>query len=327
MSEKKLIRLNAGSLSTQDNAREIMKLIDHGNEIFNILIRYDDLLTLEHRPGYEPGCVLSLMAPFLVFYGITENDIKKVSSKAKLTPGAKEFVRSLKEWHIALISTSYYPHVLNLAKQLKIPAENISATKIPLDLYTKNITSEDKKFLEKTVDDILNLFYKLKNEDKLKAYLDNFFLEELPNRGIGSFFGEIRTIGGARETSAFMDALSKAGTTIENSVVLGNNITDYKLLDFIRSKGGISVVFNGDEYAVPYASFGVASESILDLKPITDAFLSGGKKAALELLAQKEKENKRGELPYFNMIEDADLKEVEEAVHMHKKAREILSKI
>jgi len=50
-----------GPLTPQDNAYELMKLVPRGGKIFEVLSRYDDLLALEGRPGYEPGDTLALI--------------------------------------------------------------------------------------------------------------------------------------------------------------------------------------------------------------------------------------------------------------------------
>jgi predicted HAD superfamily phosphohydrolase len=42
-----------GPLSPQDNAYELMKLFPNGDKIFEVISRYDDLLTLEEREDYE----------------------------------------------------------------------------------------------------------------------------------------------------------------------------------------------------------------------------------------------------------------------------------
>ena len=42
-----------GPLSPQDNAYELMKLFPNGDRIFEVISRYDDLLTLEGRGGYS----------------------------------------------------------------------------------------------------------------------------------------------------------------------------------------------------------------------------------------------------------------------------------
>ena len=78
-----------GPLSPQDNAYEVMGLLPNGHKIFEVISRYDDLLALEGREEYEPGDTLALIVPFLVYHGITEQDVKRVSE----TPAAEEGVR------------------------------------------------------------------------------------------------------------------------------------------------------------------------------------------------------------------------------------------
>ncbi len=44
----------AGPLSPQDNAYDLMKLIPNGDKLFEVISRYDDLLT-KRRPGWGPA--------------------------------------------------------------------------------------------------------------------------------------------------------------------------------------------------------------------------------------------------------------------------------
>ena len=84
-----------GPLSPQDNAYELMSLIENGEKIFEVISRYDDILALEGREDYEPGDTLSLIAPFLVYHSISEYDIRRVSDRAVLVDGAREFISKL----------------------------------------------------------------------------------------------------------------------------------------------------------------------------------------------------------------------------------------
>ena len=72
-----------GPLSPQDNAYELMKLFPQGDRVFEIISRYDDLLTLEERPDYEPGDTLALIVPFLLYHGIGEEDIRRLAQSYK----------------------------------------------------------------------------------------------------------------------------------------------------------------------------------------------------------------------------------------------------
>jgi len=77
-----------GPLAPQDNAYELMKLFPRGGKIFEVISRYDDLLTLEGRADYEPGDTLALITPFLAYHGIEEEQIADMGQKAGLTPGS-----------------------------------------------------------------------------------------------------------------------------------------------------------------------------------------------------------------------------------------------
>ncbi|MDP2916814.1 MAG: hypothetical protein Q8O16_02660, partial [Dehalococcoidia bacterium] len=69
-----------GPLSPQDNAYDLMKLFPDGDRLFEIISRYDDLLTLEGKEGYEPGDTLALIVPFLVLHDITEDNITELAA-------------------------------------------------------------------------------------------------------------------------------------------------------------------------------------------------------------------------------------------------------
>ena len=93
-----------------------MKLIPQGGSIFELISRYDDLLTMEGREGYEPGDTLALIVPFLLLHKIQEKDIIALARRASLTLGAGELIASLKQqgWQIFCITTTYeqYAHYI-----------------------------------------------------------------------------------------------------------------------------------------------------------------------------------------------------------------------
>src|SRR4030067_2912406 len=81
-----------GPLSPQDNAYELMKLFPNGDRVFEVLSRYDDLLTLAERPDYEPGDTLALILPFLILHRITEKEVTDLAVKATFTGGAEKLI-------------------------------------------------------------------------------------------------------------------------------------------------------------------------------------------------------------------------------------------
>jgi len=104
-----------GPLSPQDNAYDLMRLFPNGDKIFEVISRYDDLLTLEEREDYEPGDTLALIVPFLVLHNISEDDITNLATKASLTGGADKLVSWLQNngWKVFCITTTYEQYAIS----------------------------------------------------------------------------------------------------------------------------------------------------------------------------------------------------------------------
>ena len=102
---------------------------------------------------------------------------------------------------------------------------------------------------------------------------------------------ETRVIGGERKAEAVREIVEEKGIGLRDVIAVGDSITDYKMLNEVATHDGISVVFNGNEYAVPYANVGLASVDIRFLYILCDAFVRGGKREVMEV-ATKWEENR-----------------------------------
>ncbi len=285
-----------GPLSPQDNAYEVMKLMgDDGARIFEVISRYDDVLSLQGRAGYEPGDTLALIVPFLLVHDITEADIRRVSARAKIVDGATTLFRQLQTdgWSIYIISTSYEQHAHQIGQQLGVPTDHILCTQ--LDLENRRSALPDAAFtlLKTAQDEILELYSDLESEetDRLTRRLDELFFQQLPALGFDIF--STRVVGGERKAEAVRKIAADAGIAIRDIIAVGDSITDYKMLNEVASRGGIAVVFNGNEYAVPYANIGLASVDIRFLSLICEAFTQNGADAVLELVTSWEQNRER----------------------------------
>ncbi len=274
-----------GPLSPQDNAYEVMGLIEEGHKIFEVLSRYDDILTLEGKQDYEPGDTLALIVPFLLYHGISEEDIEKVSDKAKMVAGVDYTVSKLKSlgWEIFIISTSYQQHAFNVGRKIGISKNRIYCTKFPLDKYRQEIRGIDFPLVRNVENDILEELYpNPDNNSTIKKRLDKFFYKDILKTKIGKFMNRVKVIGGQRKVDAVYRISERTGTSPDKIVAVGDSITDYKMLNEVKSKGGLSIVFNGNEYAVPYASVGMASTDMRFILIVLDAYMQGGKEKVME---------------------------------------------
>ncbi len=270
-----------GPISPQDNAYEVLGLAKNGEKVFEVISKYDDILTLEKRENYEPGDTLKLIVPFLIKNKISECDITKVSKNAGLVPGVKDVISRLMSdgWEVYIISTSYQQHAHNVARQVGVDVERVACTKMPLDDYHRQFSDEDLKVVADMEEEILNELYPGLDEQKIVAELDGFFFDTLQKSRLGEIFNEVTVVGGQRKVDAMMRF---AGNGLTDSVAVGDSITDFKMLEKVRENGGLAIAFNGNEYAIPYADVAVATADQRFLLPITSAYAEGGRKHAID---------------------------------------------
>lgn len=312
-----------GPLSPQDNAYELMGLIKikNGYKLFEVISRYDDLLTLEGRANYEPGDTLALIAPLLVYHKISEEDIKKVSARALIIKGAKALISSLKarSWKSYIISTSYEQHAYNIGASIGIPLENIVCTSFPLDNYVKEFENEDFSLIQNLENDVLALYPPIPEKDsQIKELLDKFFFKELQKTRLGKILKNTQVIGGERKVKALRKIAEKETKSLNELVVVGDSITDFKMLKLVHEHGGLAIVFNGNEYAIPYGTVAIASKSLLDLLPVLERWEEG--LANLTSFVKALEKNNR--MPYYHYL--GDKKDFRAVIKIHKAVRKMV---
>lgn len=310
-----------GPLSPQDNAYEVLSLAKNGRQVFEVISRYDDVLTLEGRRGYEPGDTLKLIAPFLVYYGITEEDIRRVSKKARILKGAQEVISELKRsWKVYIISTSYQQHAYSIGKKLGVARKNIACTKMPLDRYSEKLKSWDFWTMKKAEKEIISL--KNAGDKRIAKALDSFFFGTLQKTPMGRVFNEVKVIGGERKTRAMMDFIKKDSGKMSETAAVGDSITDYKMLGKVKESRGLAIVFNGNEYAVPHADVGIAAADQRFLLPVLSAFGIGGREAALAVARALESYSGTGANDAsYSSLAGADKTKINKVIKIHKRFR------
>jgi energy-converting hydrogenase A subunit R len=338
-----------GPLSPQDNAYEVMKLIGPaGARIFEAISRYDDLLALEGRPNYEPGDTLALIVPFFLIHGITDADIRAVSERAKIVDGAAYLFDRLRAegWEIFIISTSYEQHAFNIGQQLGVPEDHIICTRLVLAEQHQKLPDAFFSLIRAAEAELIELsptLERAETDQLLKDRLDTLFFQQLPALGYDIF--ATRVIGGERKAEAVRRIARERGMVIRDIIAVGDSITDFKMLREVAAHNGIAVVFNGNEYAVPYATVGLASADIRYLYLVCRAFDRGGKEAARALVTGWEEHRDafeaepgripdefitpdlrdfltaRRETPYFHLLERADESMRAEILRIHKRFR------
>jgi energy-converting hydrogenase A subunit R len=312
-----------GPLAPQDNAYELMKLFPQGGKIFEVISRYDDLLTLERRPDYEPGDTLALITPFLTYHGIEEEQIATMGQKAKLTPGASELICELKSrrWYLFCISTSYEQYAFPITQRLGILRENVACTSFPLAEIRKLLSQNEFALLKQTEHEIVN-FNPFTDDTRIKEYLDYFCGQKLPQTRWGRIIGQVKPVGGKRKVEALEKFSTRMGKPLSRWTVVGDSITDFKMLQAVNKTGGLAIAFNANEYALKYATMSLASVRLDDLWIVLEAWEKGGRQDVEKVVKEKEVAGGRADREWFHWLDGT--KDITPVLEIHKRIRRLV---
>lgn len=312
-----------GPLSPQDNAYELMKLFPSGDRIFEVISRYDDLLTLEEKEGYEPGDTLALIVPFLVRHNITEADIGTLAARAGLTGGAADLISRLQfsGWKVFCISTSYQQYAIHITQKLGIYAHNVACTSFPLNRFRQILCKEDSALLQQMEEEILTM-RPGDDDDRIKQRLDYFFWEKLPTTEVGAAIEEVKPVGGQRKVAALNRFAEAQTEPLSRWIVIGDSITDARMLETVDRAGGLSIAFNANEYALPCATMSLASTHISDLLEVLQTWPKGQRKGVERMVSEKEKTGGKEDRGYFHWLSGRE--KIDDVIEIHQRIRRLV---
>ncbi|MGB8780211.1 MAG: hypothetical protein WCD81_06130 [Candidatus Bathyarchaeia archaeon] len=289
-----------GPISKNDNALETLShFVPHGDRLFTVVSRYDDALSdVLRRPGYQAGDTLKLVLPFLKAYDVTDEEIRQFSARnLVLIAHAGNLLRHVRSISPAyIISTSYEHYIRALCKALEFSFEKTYCTKLSLDAYT--ITSEEKDCLKKAGREIAQLpvFENPAETKSLKDLpeetqttirrLDQIFWKTIAKMPIGKIYSEVKPVGGREKAEAIKDITRKERVDLRNTMYVGDSITDEKAFKLVKENGGLTISFNGNQYAVRNAEIALLSADSLTTALIADIFIRFGKTKTLNLVAK-----------------------------------------
>jgi energy-converting hydrogenase A subunit R len=287
-----------GPISKNDNAYEVTShFIPSGSRLFTIISRYDDVLAdVLMKPDYRAGYSLKLILPFLKAYNVTDRRMREFSAKElALIPHAKEtleHVRSIA--HTFIVSTSYEHYIEALCRALGFPLRNTRCTRVRIDKYwltdveRARLRDFSREILRMTVmeippnaDSVQNFS---KTDRKTLQRLDEIFWKEIPGMKIGRIYSEVEPVGAGEKASAVEEIAREFRLGLADVMYVGDSITDEDALRLVRGNDGLTVSFNGNEYAVKNAEIAVMSTSTIVTAIIADIFCRLGKRQTLKLI-------------------------------------------
>lgn len=287
-----------GPISKNDNAFEITSsFVPDGDRLFTVVSRYDDVLAeVVKRPGYKAGDTLKLVLPFLKAYGVTDQEMRDFAADNLVCiPSVKETLQYVRSLAPAFIVSASYEHYLRaLCQVLEFPFENTYCTRLSLDRYRLPEKEKDelKQIAQRIAQmpvfevtpDTKSLDDLAREDEKTVRQLDEIFWKRIVKMEIGKIYSEVNPVGGGEKAWAVKDIARKLRVSLADVMYVGDSITDDEAFKLVKGNGGLTVSFNGNQYAVENAEIAILSENSVVTAVVADVFLRFGKPDALELV-------------------------------------------
>jgi energy-converting hydrogenase A subunit R len=288
-----------GPISKNDNAFEVTaRFVPNGDKLFALISKYDDVLAdVLKKPSYSAGSTLKLILPFLKAYDVTDRQMEEFSAQNLiLIANSKDTLQHVRAVASAfIVSTSYEHYIKALCKALDFPYENTYCTKLSIDKYF--ITEQEKRRLREVAREIAQMpmititptakhmkDFSSKDQETIRR-LDTLFWSEIAGMSLGRVFSDVITVGGSQKAEAVKDAVEGLRAQLSDAMYVGDSITDAEAFKLVRNNGGLTVSFNGNQYAVKNAEIAVLCENSVVTAVIADLFCKLGKQKTLQVLS------------------------------------------
>lgn len=287
-----------GPISKNDNAFEITThAVPNGDKLFAIVSKYDDVLAdVVKKSSYSAGSTLKLILPFLKAYDVTDRQMAEFSAQNLiLIANSKNTLQHVRAVASAfIVSTSYEHYIKALCRALDFPYENTYCTKLNIDKYI--ITREEKLRLRELANEIALMpmiaippmakrieDFSSADQETIRR-LDTLFWNEISGMCLSRIFSDVTTVGGSQKAWAIEDSVEGLGAQLSDVMYVGDSITDVEAFKLVRENDGLTVSFNGNNYAVRHAEIAVLSENSIITEIIAHVFCRQGKRAVLNLV-------------------------------------------
>ncbi len=283
--------------------------VPNGANFFTLLSRYDDIIAeVLKRHGYGAGDTLKLILPFLKAYGATNDKIEQYSkNNTRLLSGSLDTLRLVKSIMPSYVISASYDICLNhIWRFLDFPRENIYCTRLDIDQYEPD--EREMKRLRQIALDVGKLANQCirrirkgmalieipknirgiedfpKDERKVIEKLDDFFWEEIYRMEAGRMLREVKIMDSLGKAEAIKEIVDNLGVTSQDAMYVGDSITDVLAFRYLRENGGVTISFNGNEYAIRETEIAVLSENTAVTSILAGVFNFLGKERLKSLI-------------------------------------------
>jgi energy-converting hydrogenase A subunit R len=275
-----------GPISKNDNAYELTAhFVPHGDKFFTLISKYDDIQAdVVKRRGYKAGDTLRLILPFFKAYGVTNQKMKKFSAQhILLVPGAEDTLRFVRDLMLSfIVSTSYEQYMRALCEVVDFPYKAVHCTRLDIDKC--RIAEKEVETLRRLREEIVAMpmiqipSYAASIDDfstrdkETITRLDEIFWDKISRMTSGRMLEEVNPVGGSEKASVVERIAREKGADISEIIYFGDSITDVQPFRLVNAHGGVTVSFDGNNYAVREAEIAVLSAHTIITSVLAEVF-------------------------------------------------------
>lgn len=299
--DKQVVLEPQGFLTARDAARDLCeRFIPKGGKFYDLIDRYGLVTSyvLNREDQSRVTDTVQMVAPFLKAFGVADYDAMEFyRQNLTVAKGSKEAVRYMMDIMPVFVDSCMYEHAVDiLCEKLGIPKNVARSTSLDLSDRTCNLSRQECWDLRSIAKDIvelpmprdkyeLNVPLELSSaETRMVATLDDVFLNKLNGTAAAEIISNTASIGTNEKTYALLKVRKTTDVDIDGTVYIGGNLVDYQVMDLVKDGEGLSMAFNGSEFAVHGANVAVVSGDCTVAAVLTAEFYNSGIQGVFDLI-------------------------------------------
>lgn len=121
-------------------------------------------------------------------------------------------------------------------------------------------------------------------ETRMISALDDIFLNRLSGTAAADMISNTVSVGANEKAYALLDIRKSTQVDLDGTIYVGGDIIDYQVMDLVKDGNGLSLSFNGSEFAVHGANVAVLSKDCTVVAVLAAEFYSTGIQGVFDLV-------------------------------------------
>lgn len=285
------------------------RYIPDGGRLYDLIDRYDNIASyvLNRDNTAHNADVMRMVAPFLRAFGATDLAVRRFyDSYLPAARGAAETADHLISVMPTYVNTCMYEHAAYaMCEKLDIPLGQVSSTS--LDLDGAPMTARGAAVVREMAKDICDIELPAMkyefgvplelgaDEVAMISRMDEIFLHRFPVTPAEDMVRSMDSVDSNQKAYALIDIRKTSRVDLDGTVYIGGEAIDYQVMDLVRDGNGLSLSFNGTEFAVRGANVAAITEDCTVAAVLAAEFYDTGIQGVFDLVEHWDRKHLEGD--------------------------------